>query len=227
MKAPIMIPRLIRLSPLALVLALVACEPTAQQMGTLHGPMPAAPPPIVVRDQHRHLAMDLPWNGAIGHAEWARIGRFLDRAAEGRPDAVHLTIAGNPSPRVIDEVVRHAFELGYHEDRIRVTRSRVAGGGAHMTLELITAAYVPELPNCPQTAHLNIIDSDNMVNSDLGCSTVSDLELQVANPRDLVRGEDGGETDSAMSTAAIVRLQTDKVKKLENQSTTVSAGGSQ
>jgi pilus biogenesis lipoprotein CpaD len=228
MKPRIIFSRTARLSPLLVVAALLAaCEPNAKMMGTLKGPMPPVPPPIVVRDQHRHLAVALPWGGALGPAEAERIGVFLDRSAAGRPGSVHLTIAGNPSPPVIDEVIRQAFELGYREDMISVAPPRAMGAGRHMTLELVTAAYVPVLPNCPETAHLNILDSNNLVSSDLGCSTVSDLELQVANPRDLVRGEDGGETDSILTTAAIKRLQTDKLKKLDIQSTTASTGGGQ
>jgi pilus biogenesis lipoprotein CpaD len=215
-----------RLSPLLLAgMLLAACEPSAKMMGTLRGPMPQTPPPIVVRDQHRSLAMDLPPNGALSPSERRRIAVFLHGSAEGRPDAVHLTIAGNPSPPVIDEVVREAFEMGYDENRISVAPPRMMGNGRRMSLELTTAAYVPVLPNCPNTAHLNLIDGNNLVSSDLGCSVISDLELQVANPRDLVQGEGGGEADSAMTTAAITRLQSDKVKKYIGSSSTTSIGG--
>lgn len=226
MKPRIMSRNWVRLSPVILAVGLLAaCEPSARTMGTLHGVMPQTPPPIVVHEQHRRLAMDLPQNGAITVAERQRITSFLRHAADQRPDAVHLTIAGNPSPPVIDEVIREAFEMGYGQDQIRVVPPRIMGGDRPMALELITAAYIPVLPNCPNTAHLSIIDGSNLVNSDLGCSTISDLELQVANPRDLVEGEDGGETDSIMTTAAITRLQTDKLKKFPTTTSTTSIGG--
>jgi type IV pilus biogenesis protein CpaD/CtpE len=81
------------------------------------------------------------------------------------------------------------------------------------------------MPNCPQTAHLNVVDSDNRVASDWGCASVSMLELQVADPNDLVRGRSGGETDSVITTAAIRRLETDKVKKLNAAPSTASVSG--
>jgi pilus assembly protein CpaD len=221
-----MIPRLLRLSPLVIAVALAACEPSGKQMGTATGPMPQTPPPIVVRDQHRHLAMDLMASGAIGPAEWARIGTFLRRAADGRPDIVRLTIAGNPPAAAAAAVERQAVALGYSEDRIEVAPPRTPMPGMRRTLELIAQIYVPVLPDCPNTTHLNIIDGDNQVSSNWGCATVSDLELQVADPRDLVRGETGGEAGGAIAAAAIARLQADKVKKyISPPSVTTGTGG--
>jgi pilus assembly protein CpaD len=224
-----MILRMARLSPLAIVAMLAACEPVGSDMGTLTGPMPQAPPPIVVRDQQRHLVLDLAGSGGVGDRDWARLDNFLGSAAVGRPDTVRLTIAGDASPLVIDLVIRHALAFGYAENKIEVAPPTMARRSYRAELDLTARTYVAVLPNCPQTTHLNLIDRDNQVSSDWGCATVSTLEQQVADPRDLVRGEDGGETDSVLTTAAIHRLQTDKVKKLEGQSPTasVTSGGSQ
>ena len=211
--------------PLAFVLALAACEPKGDEMGTLTGPMPQAPPQVVVRDQERHLNVDLRGSAALDAAEWAHIDRFLGSAAPGRPDTVRLLIAGNASPAAIDLVIRHAFAMGYAENKIKVAPPAYAPAGGPMKLALTTSVSVAILPNCPQTQHLNIIDGDNRVGSDWGCSTVSMLELQVADPHDLVRGESGGETDSVMTTAAIRRLQTDKLKKLDAATSTSAVTG--
>lgn len=219
--------RTARLVPLALILALAACEPSADEMGSMNGSMPQTPPPVVVRDQQRHMAIDLPANGAINRADWVRIDRFLGDAAPGRPDTVRLTVAGDASPAVIDLVLRHALAFGYADNKIEVAPPTGMGGGHRMTLKLTSRVSVAVLPNCPQTQHLNIIDSDNRVSSDWGCASVSNLELQVADPHDLVQGQSGGQTDSVMTTAAIRRLETDKLKKLEGASSTASpsAGG--
>lgn len=220
--------RPLRLLPLALAIALAAatagCEPTGQEMGTLTAPMPQAPPPMVVQEQQRHLTVDL-YNGVVGAGEWGRIDRFLAGAAPDRSDTVHLVVAGDAPPRTTALVIHHALAFGYLENKIAVMPAGMPGPRA--ALRLTTRVAVPVLPNCPQTAHLNIIDSDNRIASDWGCSTVSMMELQVADPHDLVRGEAGGETDSVLTTAAIHRLQTDKVKKLENTSSTssVQSGG--
>jgi|GEM_PF-2140569 len=214
-----------RLTPLVMLAALAACEPTADQMGTQTGPLTQTPPPIVVRDQSRHLAVSLAGNGAITGYDWGRIDRFLGDAAPGRPETVRLTIAGNAPPPVVDLVIRHAFAFGYAENKIAVAPPRPVRGmrGAHLDLTSRTAVAV--LPNCPQTSHLTIIDGDNRVGSDLGCAYISNLELQVADPHDLVRGQGGGEADSVLTTAAIHRLQTDKVKKLDTTSSTAGTTG--
>jgi type IV pilus biogenesis protein CpaD/CtpE len=209
----------------ALGIAVSGCEPSGEKMGTLTGPMPEAPPPVVVRDQVRHLTMNLRADGAIEAAQWSRIDHFLGDAAPGRPDTVRLTVAGDASPAVIDLVIRHAFAFGYAENKIEVAPPTRFAGGVRMTLRLTSKTSVAILPNCPQTTHLNIIDRDNQVGSDWGCSTVTDLELQVADPHDLVHGQGGGETDSVIATAAIHRLETDKVKKLEAPSSTASVTG--
>jgi type IV pilus biogenesis protein CpaD/CtpE len=212
-------------APLAFVLALAACEPSGDEMGTKTGPMPQAPPQVVVRDQERHLDVELRGNAAIDAREWARIDRFLGNAAPGRPDTVRLVIAGDASPGAIDLIIRHAFAMGYAENKIKVAPPDHMPGGRAMRVELTTNVSVAILPNCPQTQHLNIIDGENQVASDWGCATVSMIELQVADPHDLVRGEGGGQTDSVITTAAIRRLETDKVKKLDAPTSTSSVAG--
>ncbi len=207
-------------APLAFVLVLAACEPKGDEMGTLTGPMPEAPPHVVVRDQERHLKVELRGNAAVDDAEWVRIDHFLGDAAPGRPDTVRLLISGNASPGAIDLVIRHAFAMGYVENKIKVAPPTYGPGGGPIRLTLTANVSVAILPNCPQTQHLNIVDSENRVASDWGCSYVSAMELQVADPHDLVHGQDGGETDSRMTTAAIHRLETDKLKKLDTISST-------
>ena len=224
MRTGFRVPRATAFAPLVLALALASCERSGEEMGTNTG-MGQAPPPIVVHDQTRHLAVDLPTNGAVNRAQWMRIDRFLADAAPGRPDTVRLTIAGDAAPPVIDLVIRHAFAFGYAENKIKVAPPRRMDRNRGMRLELTSRAAIAELPNCPQTTHLNIIDGDNRVASDWGWSSVAALELEVADPHDLVRGQRGGETDSVMSTAAIKRLQTDKLKKLDTSSSTASVTG--
>lgn len=226
MNTGVTIARPLRLLPLALAIALAAatagCEPTGKEMGTLTAPMPQAPPPMAVHEQQRHLTVDLS-NGLIGSAEWGRIDSFLAGAAPDRSDIVHLVVAGDAPPRVTSLVIRHALAFGYVENKIAVLPGGMPGPRA--TLRLTTRVAQPILPNCPQTAHLNIIDSANQVSSDWGCSTISAMELQVADPHDLIHGEAGGETSGVLATAAIHRLETDKVKKLDAAPSTASVSG--
>lgn len=208
--------RIALLAPLA-ALALAACERSASEMGTLTGAMPDAPPAIVVRDVPRHLDVAL-HNGALSEMDRDRIEEFL-RGAATHPENAHLIVA-SVSDEPLSFAVRAALALGYRDDNIGVART-----GRRDTLALTTRVYEAALPNCPQTQHLNLIDSDNMVSSDWGCAMVSMYDLQVADPRDLLRGRVGGMTDSVMTTAAIRRLRTDKVKPLDANSSTASGGG--
>lgn len=220
------IARPLRLLPVALAIALAAatagCEPSAKDMGTETAPMPQAPPSMTVQEQQRHLTVSL-YEGTVGAGDWSRIDSFLAAAAPDRSNTVHLVVAGDAPPRVTALLIHHAMAFGYLENKIAVIPEGMPG--ARQTLRLTTRVAVPVLPNCPQLGHLNIIDGDNRVASDWGCASVSAMELQVADPHDLVRGEAGGETDSVLTTAAIHRLETDKVKKLDNTSSTATVQG--
>jgi pilus assembly protein CpaD len=228
MKAAIMRIQIARMLPLLMIGALAACSPDAADpdMGTLTGAMPLIPPPVVVREQQRAISLRLSGNGAMSAAEAQRFDSFLIGVSAGKPDAVHLVISGNPTPHAIEVVTHRAFARGIAANKIAIARSGVSDSSGAMTVDVTANTYVAALPNCPQTAHLNTSDGDNMLSSDWGCATVSNLELMVADPRDLVRGQSGGLTDSVVTSAAIVRLQTDKVKKLEAPATSTAAPAS-
>jgi pilus assembly protein CpaD len=212
--------RLWPLLALSLAASLAACETSADFMGMNDSYRP--PPPLTARDHTQRLTVSVPRNGEIAELDWRRIDAFLLANIADRPDALHLTIAGDPALGT-GAIARRAAALGVRDDRIEFAPPNTAPG-AGSKVELIAKVYVAVLPNCPITDHLDTIDGDNKLNSDWACATTSNLELMVADPRDLVRGESGGETDSALTTAAITRLQTDKVKKLESSTTTAAPG---
>jgi pilus assembly protein CpaD len=220
--------RIARLLPILILGALAACSPDAADpdMGTLTGPMPLVPPPIAVREQQRTISLRLASDGDMSVIEGRRFDAFLSAVSAGNPNAVHLVISGNPIPRAIAAVSRRAMAHGIAANKIVVAPSRISDPSDVMTVDVAASTYTASPPNCPQTTHLNTSDSDNMLSSDWGCATVSDLELMVEDPRDLVRGQSGGLTDSVITSAAIVRLQTDKVKKLEAPATSSAAPAS-
>lgn len=215
-----------RLLLVAFAFAVAACEPSARDMDALTGPMPEAPPAIAVRDTVHHLSL-AETDGILREADWRKIDDFLTGAAAERPQTAHLAIAADAMSRNIGTVIRRAVGLGFERDNI--TTLALTGGDAtthkRHSLVLTVRRYAAVLPNCPQSAHLNLIDGDNMVSSDWGCATISTYGLQVTDPRDLMRGRAGAETDAVLTTAAIRRLETDKVKKLNNLSTTPASSG--
>lgn len=52
-----------------------------------------------------------------------------------------------------------------------------------------------------------------------GCANAHNLDEMVADQRDLVRGRDTGGSDAILEAAAVVRLRTDRVKRLRSNST--------
>ena len=180
--------------------------------------MPPDGPPLQARQTMSRLALTLPRDGDMTGAEWQKFDVFLSAAANGKPEAVHMVITGDPSPKVRNALIRGAMERGVELNKIELAPPAPANGVRVMHVELIAKTYTAVMPNCPNQERLDTIGNDNRVSSDWGCSTASNLSLQVADPRDLVEGESGGATDAALTTAAIVRLQTDKVKKLDTTS---------
>lgn len=212
-----------RLVALLLFAVLAACDSMDGDKPVQAVTLPDGPP-FEVRQTQTHLALTLPRDGDMTGLEWQKFDAFLAAAANGNPQAVHIVIAGDPSPKLRNALIRGAMERGVELNKIELAPP--APNGSRLThVDLIAKTYAAVMPNCPNTSYLDNIGNDNRVSSDFGCSTSSNLALQVADPRDLVEGESGGTTDSALTTAAIVRLQQDKVKKMNSSPFGLLGGG--
>jgi pilus biogenesis lipoprotein CpaD len=221
---------------LTLAAALAACQ------GRLEDPSRSPKPLTQLASQASHLTVTearhvvAPGTGLTATGRLA-LRRFLDRVAGRNPQALHLTMSGTASEPLRTAVRREAISAGVDPTKITVVSSERAGErpGERSDpkglagLELIARVYAPGPPDCTNLSHVNIIDGDNTVSSNYGCVSQTNLEAMIADPRDLVRGESGGATDSELSSAAIDRLHQDKVKKLpaETAATPFTGGGAQ
>jgi pilus assembly protein CpaD len=78
--------------------------------------------------------------------------------------------------------------------------------------------YVVTLPPCPDWRQPSWPNYTNAPSSNFGCANATALGLMVANPRDLVEGEDFAGPDGGLSATAITRYQEDKVKWVDKKS---------
>lgn len=69
-------------------------------------------------------------------------------------------------------------------------------------MTLYIERYVAELPQCPNWSQDSSYNPNNANMPNLGCATTSSLDAAVANPHDLIDGQDGGSSSKAAIKAA-------------------------
>lgn len=219
------------LAPLAAAATLAACA-SEQLPESAETAWQGAPPVFKVSttEQTRTLYVT-PGSGALSGAERQTLDGLIADAAQGAERGiVHLTLRSPAGPATLDGLRRAAIAAGVEPTKIEVAplEGRPVAGGAGIPV-LVTASVSRAIPpSCPRTSVPNIVGYENADASNWGCSVVSNIEAQIADPRDLVQGESGGQTSGILTSAAIERLNTDKVKPLPRpQTSQVQTGGAQ
>jgi pilus assembly protein CpaD len=219
------------LVPLLALLALAACD-TQRDPETADVAAQGLPPTIrVTTSEQRHLVYVAAGTGALADPERASLVAFISDASLGSPDALHLRLRGTVPREHLAAVTKAIVGAGVNPTKIEieaVPASDLGAGGGHppgQAIEIVATVSRVEYPTCPREAWTGIGGSDNPNSSNYGCSSITNLEAMVADPRDLVQGESGGQTDAQLTNAAIERLRTDKVKKPESTSTSSVGGG--
>jgi len=208
--------------------ALAACEDNGPDRLPVMTPPSSVSAPIVVSEKVSSLSLAVtPARDGLSETDRLNLDRFLVQAADGNPEAVHLTVRGAGADVLDGAIGREAVRVGIDPTKISADPARPAAG-ARM-IEVTAHVYSVATRACPDTRHLTIIDSDNTGSSNFGCASAANLAAMIADPRDLSVGESGGRTDSEISNAAILRLLQDKLKKLPTESgaTPLSGGGAQ
>ena len=122
-------------------------------------------------------------------------------AAAGAAVTQYLTAAGYT-------VAPSLIPLGAGSDAVRIAVER----------------YVVTLPSCPDWRQKAWPNYENAPSSNFGCANATALGLMVANPRDLIEGDDFAGPDGTQAATAIERYHADKVKWPAKSSTGKSGG---
>ena len=85
--------------------------------------------------------------------------------------------------------------------------------------------YAVTLPTCPNWSQSPAADFTNAVSSYYGCASATNLGLMVASPGDLVSGRPLSETGAQVTSNAMQRYLTDRVKTPPNPTPSPFAGG--
>ncbi|MEA2757142.1 MAG: pilus assembly protein CpaD [Aliidongia sp.] len=162
-------------------------------------------------------------SGNLSEPDRASLATFLAAQAEGRKAVVHVALTGPVAPAELAQLTRILVADGIDPDKIDYNANHPvdgqppAGRAGMAVIDVATERWKSVLPTCPDHSRLSILDSSNPDDSNFGCTSLSNLSAMVSDPRDLVLGETGGHTDAELTTAAIERLLTDKVKPLKNE----------
>jgi len=163
-------------------------------------------------------------SGNLPEPDRASLVSFISEQAEGRNAAVHVALTGPVGPAELVQLTRALVAYGIDPDKIEYRANRpvdgqVPPGRAGMAVvDVATERWKTVLPVCPDHSRLSLLDTSNPDDSNYGCASLYNLSAMVSDPRDLVIGEAGAHTDAELTTAAIERLLTDKVKPLKAES---------
>ncbi|UOR14214.1 CpaD family pilus assembly protein [Qipengyuania aquimaris] len=133
-------------------------------------------------------------------SEQQRLAGWFESMGLRYGDRLSIDDAGN-SLAVRDDVAALADRYGILvAEGAPVTAGRATPGQARVVITRSSAS----VPGCPDWSHTAEGNDKNATNPNYGCATNSNLAAMVANPEDLIMGQQGtGETVVTTSTKAI------------------------
>lgn len=178
----------------SLALALGACGGMNMDNRTLY----SVKQPVVERSNY---TLDVSTNAdGLPVSEQQRLAGWFESMDLRYGDRVSID-DGNNSLAVRDDIAalaaRHGILLA---EGAPVTVGNAQPGQARVVITRSSAS----VPGCPDWSHTAEANDKNSTNPNYGCATYSNLAAMVANPEDLVQGQQGtGETVVTTSTKAI------------------------
>jgi len=189
-------------------LSLTACGDMAsnRSLNSVHQP-------VVERTNY---ALDLStYSGNLPVSEQQLLSQWFAAMNLGYGDRVSID---DPTPggsiATLDMVEAIASRHGVKVDEVApITVGNIAPGAVRVVVTRSRAS----VPGCPNWDSSSEINYNNATSSNYGCATNSNMAAMVANPEDLVRGQTGSGTSSAIGS--------DKAIKTYREAPPTGAGG--
>ncbi|MBX7527496.1 CpaD family pilus assembly protein [Qipengyuania vesicularis] len=178
----------------SLALTLGACGPTNMDNRSLY----SVKQPVVERANY---TLDVATTASgLPVSEQQRLAGWFETMDLRYGDRVSIDDGSN-SLAVRDDVAAIAGRYGMLvAEGAPVTAGQTGPGEARVVITRTSAS----VPDCPDWSHTNETNLNNATNPNYGCSVYGNLAAMVANPEDLVQGQQGtGETIVTTSTKAI------------------------
>lgn len=219
-----------KISALGLSLLAVGCTPEIAEWTPAESPKENK----VERAVFKHSVHYPAHAGELSKAERKKLVQFLKEKGSN-PFAITVTIEehGASNEKRVKDLEKVILMHGVPYDLIQVesnaedyacdpTQRHKKGHAGGVTIIIERYLVIP--PSCANFSE-KIGDADQTNSgSNYGCSTVANLGMQVANPRDLLRGRTTGDYDGTVLAAGVKRYQTGKITPLIDTSTTVPPG---
>lgn len=209
---------------IGLAIALSGCDQTTPpQPLSLQS---AAPLTIPVHKDSQTHPLAIGANGQPSPLERDRLRAFIADMAGSRPDALHVTITGTPTPVQLRALTSLLVTDGVDPQKIAVSPPAVGRSPLTITID----RYVATPPVCNPFGTIYTASADvnaNPTRDQLGCSDLNNLGAMVADPHDLVKGSSDPYGDGATAARAASRYKSDAVKPFisTGSSFTPGAGG--
>lgn len=204
------------ISVLIAAAASLSATPALAEKATPNRTLYSLNQPVV---QRTDFVLELPTEGdRLMAFERARLGSWLRSLGVGYGDRVFVEHDGDAAPR--EDVARVAAEYGLLlSDGAPVLPGAVQPGH----LRVIVSRSTASVPGCPSTEKST---GAGATSPDYGCAVNSNLAAMVADPSDLVLGQEGSGTgDAATATKAIKVYREAKPTGTEGLKATVTRGG--
>lgn len=210
----------------ALGLAAGACAPSGGQLSAVNNPsLYSVHQPIV---QRTDFVIDLATSGdRISASEQGRLRAWLGSIGAAYGDRISVDEArGYESASVRHDIAAVAADYGLLlADGAPVLNGEVAPGQVRVVASRATAS----VPGCPEWGEDQIAPTVN-TSSNYGCATNTNLASMIANPEDLIHGQEGPVTGAATAGRA-VRVYRERTptgtQPLQSTTTSTNRGGNQ
>ncbi|HEV3177172.1 MAG TPA: CpaD family pilus assembly lipoprotein [Stellaceae bacterium] len=164
-----------------------------------------------------HTAGFAPSSTQLAPSEQQSLSTFLQTAQVTTDDPVYLeAVAGDRlGASRIGALARDLTRKGYSVASLPAAADAVPPN----TLLVVVERYVVTPPDCPNWTKSQSGDHDNATSSNFGCSSITNLGLMVADPRDLVIARQLGPASAAQAGLAIQRYRAGQTSPLPTDST--------
>lgn len=140
-------------------------------------------------------------NGGLSTAEQNRLSGWLDALELGYGDRVSIDDPSYSNSAVAKAAVENivaSYGLLISETA-PVTEGNIPSGQMRVVVTRTSAS----VPGCPDYSHRSHTDFQARTSANYGCGTNSTLSAMIANPEDLVRGQNADGEDQSQASKAI------------------------
>ena len=188
----------------AVALGLGACGPETNRLTPVSNPsLYSVNQPVV---QRTDFVLDVAAGNGVSAAEKARLADWFESLRLGYGDRVYVDEAGYRDARNRADVAQVAADYGL---LLSEGAPLSAGAAAPGMVRVIVSRTVASVPGCPIWEDEQV-GAPERTATNFGCATNSNLAAMIADPNDLVLGQEGGDARDNVQGSKAVKLYRDR-----------------